>query len=89
MSNKKFNYKNFEKKLKNKKFEKKIGKTFWRTSWEKNLGKNLRARNVAITRKSGGKSFTFFYFGRATQNKALNMMGLVSKILFFIKEFMV
>ena len=33
--------------------------------------------------------FNFFYFGCATQNKALDMMELVSKIFFFIKQFMV
>ena len=33
--------------------------------------------------------FNFFCFGCATQNKALDMMKLVLKIFFFIKEFMV
>ena len=55
---KKFYKKNFEKKSFRKNFEKKqFVTTFWGTSWGKPLKKNLRARNVDITIKSGEKSF--------------------------------
>ena len=44
---------------------------------------------LPLQRSREKNHFNFFYFGCATQNKALDMMKLVSKILFFIKEFMV
>ena len=59
-----YNKNNFNKKKKN---------------WKKNLKKNLHARNVAISIKSGEKHF--FCFGYATHNKALDMMKLVSNFL--------
>ena len=34
-------------------------------------------------------NFNFFCFGCATEHKAVDMMKLVSKNLFFIEEFMV
>ena len=69
--------------------KKKICKKILKKNWKKTLEKNLRARNISITTKSEEKSLFFFCFGCTTQNKALDMMKLVSKIFFFIKEFMV
>ena len=52
-----------------------------------NLEKNLNASNVAISTKSGEKSFNFFsFFGCATQNKPPDMMELVSRIFFSSKN---
>ena len=62
--------------------------------FEEQVGKKLLKRIYAqgmlpLQGNREENNFNFFYFGRATQNKALDMMGLVSRIFFFIKEFMV
>ena len=56
----------------------------------KNFGKEFTRNEFCHYNEVGRKIILiFFYFGCATQNKALDMMELVSKIFFFIKEFMV
>ena len=64
-----------------------------RESWEtvgKKLWKRIYAQGMLLLQRSRKKNyFNFLYFGCATQDKALGRMKLVSKIFFFIKEFMV
>ena len=56
---------------------------------EKNW-KNVYARNVENSNEVRRQIILIFLnFGCASQNKALDMMKLVSKILIFIKELMV
>ena len=62
-------------------FEEQVGKNLW---------KRIYAQGMLPLQRSREKNhFNFLNFGCATQNKALDMMELVSKIFFFIKEFMV
>ena len=44
---------------------------------------------LILQRRREKNRFNFFCFGCATQNKALDLMKIVSKIFFLIKEFMV
>ena len=51
-------------------------------SWEKTLEKKLRTGILPLQRSREKNHFNVLYFDGATQNKALDMMKLVSKISF-------
>ena len=59
-------------------FEEPVGKKLW---------KRIYAQGMLPLQRSREKNyFNFFYFGYATQNKALDMMELVSKFYFSSKN---
>ena len=62
-------------------FEEQIGKKLWKRIYAQGM--------LPLQRNREENHLNFFHFVRATQSKALDMMRLVSKIFFFIKEFMV
>ena len=51
-------------------------------SFGKKLKKKFHERNVAISTNSEEEKLKFFAFGYATQNKAIDMMEVVSKFSF-------